>query len=64
MKTVSYFVVPLAALLLLACPLFAVIAVLIKRSDGGPVFFRQRRVGRGGSEFELWDPGAGYPYPC
>jgi exopolysaccharide biosynthesis polyprenyl glycosylphosphotransferase len=43
-----------AALLLLACPLFAVIALLIKRSDGGPVFFRQRRVGRGGTEFELW----------
>ncbi|MFO0953738.1 MAG: sugar transferase [Isosphaeraceae bacterium] len=31
-------------------PLFALIAFLIKR-DGGPVFFRQKRVGQNGREF-------------
>ncbi|MFN9309776.1 sugar transferase [Gemmatimonas sp.] len=38
---------------LLLLPLFAVIAVAV-RSDGGPVFFRQRRVGRHGREFHMW----------
>ena len=42
-----------ASLLLIAAPLVAVIAVLIKRHDGGPVFFRQHRVGRNDSEFEM-----------
>ncbi len=40
------------ALLVLA-PVFAVIAVLIKRSSPGPVFFRQTRVGRGDSRFQI-----------
>jgi exopolysaccharide biosynthesis polyprenyl glycosylphosphotransferase len=40
----------LAALVLLF-PLFLVIAVLIKRTSEGPVFFRQRRVGQFGREF-------------
>ena len=40
----------LAALILLL-PLFAVIAVLIKLTSEGPVFFRQKRVGRFGREF-------------
>ncbi len=35
-------------------PLFLVIALLIKVSDGGPVFFRQERVGRRGQPFRLW----------
>jgi len=34
-------------------PLFAAIAVLIKRSSPGPVFFRQTRVGRGDTRFEI-----------
>jgi lipopolysaccharide/colanic/teichoic acid biosynthesis glycosyltransferase len=43
-----------AALVLVAtAPLLAVIAVLIKREDGGPVFFRQRRVGRDGQPFTI-----------
>jgi exopolysaccharide biosynthesis polyprenyl glycosylphosphotransferase len=42
-----------ASLLLIAAPAFAVIAVLIKRHDGGSVLFRQRRVGRDDREFEM-----------
>ena len=34
-------------------PVFAVVAVLIKR-DGGPVFFGQTRVGRGGRTFRFY----------
>jgi lipopolysaccharide/colanic/teichoic acid biosynthesis glycosyltransferase len=37
----------------LALPLMAV-ALLIKLGDGGPVFFRQERVGQGGCTFYLW----------
>jgi len=40
---------------LLACsPLFAVIAILIKIEDRGPIFFGQRRVGKRGREFKMW----------
>jgi exopolysaccharide biosynthesis polyprenyl glycosylphosphotransferase len=46
-------VVVATSLLLIASPVIAVIAVLIKRHDGGPVFFRQRRVGRDDREFEM-----------
>jgi lipopolysaccharide/colanic/teichoic acid biosynthesis glycosyltransferase len=35
-------------------PLFLVIAVLIKVHDGGPVFFRQERVGYRGRLFQMW----------
>jgi exopolysaccharide biosynthesis polyprenyl glycosylphosphotransferase len=41
------------ALLLLA-PLFAITAVAIKLDTPGPVFFRQRRVGRGGASFDMF----------
>ena len=37
--------------LLLALPLSAVIALAIKLTDGGPVFFTQDRVGKGGRPF-------------
>jgi lipopolysaccharide/colanic/teichoic acid biosynthesis glycosyltransferase len=40
--------------LTLASPLLAVAAILIKLESRGPVFYRQRRVGRGGEPFELW----------
>ena len=44
-----------AALLLLAvlAPVMGAAALLIKRGDGGPVFFRQRRVGKGGEVFDM-----------
>jgi lipopolysaccharide/colanic/teichoic acid biosynthesis glycosyltransferase len=44
----------LAALgLVLLAPLFAFIALRIKRDAPGPVFFRQERVGRGGRLFRI-----------
>jgi exopolysaccharide biosynthesis polyprenyl glycosylphosphotransferase len=39
--------------LVLFAPVFAVIALLIKRDSGGPVFFRQVRVGCCGRTFEI-----------
>ena len=39
--------------LALASPVLAAAAVAIKLEDGGPVFYRQRRVGLNGREFEL-----------
>ena len=43
-----------AALLLATCWLFPVIAWLIRREDGGPVFFSQVRTGLDGRSFELF----------
>jgi lipopolysaccharide/colanic/teichoic acid biosynthesis glycosyltransferase len=40
--------------LLVTSPLLAVAALLIKIESRGPVFYRQRRVGRAGRPFELW----------
>jgi lipopolysaccharide/colanic/teichoic acid biosynthesis glycosyltransferase len=39
--------------LVLASPVLALAALAIKLEDGGPVFYRQTRVGRDGSDFEL-----------
>ncbi|WP_185022669.1 sugar transferase [Curtobacterium sp. PhB115] len=39
--------------LLLLAPVLAVVALVIRSDDGGPVFFRQVRVGRGGAEFSI-----------
>ena len=39
--------------LALTSPLLAVGALAIKLEDGGPILYRQRRVGLGGAEFEL-----------
>lgn len=57
-----------AAALLAAAPLMAVIALLLRVSDGGPVFFRQVRVGRQGAPFRIWKfrtmmPGAEHAGP-
>lgn len=40
--------------LLAIAPLLALIAAAIKLGDGGPVFFRQTRVGLDGSTFTMW----------
>ena len=40
-----------AAGLLVLSPLFVLLAVLVKWGDGGPVFFRQQRVGQKGKLF-------------
>jgi exopolysaccharide biosynthesis polyprenyl glycosylphosphotransferase len=42
-----------AITLVLLIPVFVVVAVLIKLDDGGPVFFRQERVGRFGEPFTI-----------
>ena len=39
--------------LVLVSPVLVAAAAAIKIEDGGPVFYRQRRVGRHGNEFEL-----------
>jgi undecaprenyl-phosphate galactose phosphotransferase len=41
-------------LLVLFSPFLLAFAIAIKMSDGGPVFFVQRRVGRGGREFDCF----------
>jgi exopolysaccharide biosynthesis polyprenyl glycosylphosphotransferase len=46
-------VVGAAVGLVLLAPVFAVIALVIRIDDGGPAFFRQPRVGRGGEEFSI-----------
>jgi len=43
-----------AALLVITSPLLALAALAIRLESGGPVFYRQLRVGRGGEQFELW----------
>ncbi len=39
--------------LVLSCPIFFIVALGVKMQDGGPVFFRQKRLGYGGRVFEL-----------
>ncbi|HEY8686951.1 MAG TPA: sugar transferase [Chloroflexota bacterium] len=46
-------VVALAGLLL-ASPAFVVVALLIRREDGGPVFYTPIRVGKGGRPFRMY----------
>jgi lipopolysaccharide/colanic/teichoic acid biosynthesis glycosyltransferase len=47
-------VVLAAALLAITSPLLALAALAIRLESGGPVFYRQLRVGRDGEAFELW----------
>jgi len=39
--------------LVITSPFLAVVALAVKLQDGGPVLYRQTRVGRGGADFEL-----------
>ena len=41
-------------LLLVFAPLMLLISLQVKRSDGGPVFFRQTRIGKDGHEFSCF----------
>jgi lipopolysaccharide/colanic/teichoic acid biosynthesis glycosyltransferase len=43
-----------ALLLILSAPLFLLITLLIKLEGGGPVFFKQIRVGQFGREFKMY----------
>jgi lipopolysaccharide/colanic/teichoic acid biosynthesis glycosyltransferase len=45
--------VALTALVVLS-PLFLVVALAVKMTDGGPVFFRQKRVGLNGKVFDFF----------
>jgi lipopolysaccharide/colanic/teichoic acid biosynthesis glycosyltransferase len=47
-------VVLAALLLVVTAPLLALAALAIRLESRGPVFYRQRRVGRHGRPFELW----------
>jgi lipopolysaccharide/colanic/teichoic acid biosynthesis glycosyltransferase len=40
--------------LIILFPFFVLLALFIKLSSNGPVFFRQSRVGKGGKEFKLY----------
>jgi lipopolysaccharide/colanic/teichoic acid biosynthesis glycosyltransferase len=42
-----------APMLVLALPVILAVGLMVKLSDGGPAFFRQRRVGEQGREFEI-----------
>ncbi|MET0143498.1 MAG: sugar transferase [Ilumatobacteraceae bacterium] len=46
-------IVVAGGILLVASPVLAVIAILVKKEDGGPVLFRQQRVGRADAEFGM-----------
>ena len=52
-KRIFDFVASFCGLIALS-PMFFVIAILIKREDGGRVFFRQTRVGQNGKLFKIY----------
>lgn len=49
----SFDTVMSAVLLLIFFPVGLICAIAIKAEDGGPVFFRQERIGRGGKPFNI-----------
>ena len=50
----SFDIVSASAGLVILAPLFVVLAAVVRMHDGGPVWFRQVRVGRGGVPFSIW----------
>jgi exopolysaccharide biosynthesis polyprenyl glycosylphosphotransferase len=46
-------VVGASVLLLISSPVWLAVAIAVKVDSSGPVFFRQKRIGRGGRPFEL-----------
>lgn len=43
-----------AICLVVFSPLFAVCCILVKREDGGPIIFKQERIGRYGRPFDIY----------
>jgi exopolysaccharide biosynthesis polyprenyl glycosylphosphotransferase len=41
------------AMLVVMAPVLAAFAIVVKLTDGGPILYRQRRVGEGGREFSM-----------
>ena len=50
----AFDIVASGAALLAASPVFALTALAIKIEDGGPVFFKQMRIGYRGKQFPMW----------
>jgi lipopolysaccharide/colanic/teichoic acid biosynthesis glycosyltransferase len=50
----AFDIVLAAIVLAILSPLLLIAAIAIKLTSPGPVVYRQRRVGRGGEEFEMW----------
>lgn len=50
----AFDVVVSAVVILIALPLWAVVALVIKLDSPGPVFYRGRRIGRGGEPFHIY----------
>lgn len=53
MKRIFDFIISLVSLLVLA-PLFLMIGIIIKLGTRGPVFFKQRRIGKNNAEFYIY----------
>ena len=52
-KNIIDFVIALIGLIILS-PIFLIVAVLIKLDSTGPVFFKQKRIGKDGKVFKIW----------
>lgn len=53
MKRMSDILISILGLIILS-PLMAIIAYKIKREDGGPIIYKQVRVGKNGKLFEMY----------
>lgn len=49
----AFDVVVASTMLIVAAPTLIAFAIAVKMTDGGPIFYRQRRVGEGGGEFQM-----------